>query len=329
MPPAFQTPAFQTIPTNDVHLRALVLGSGPLVVFVHGFPESWYSWRHQLGPVAAAGFKVVAPDVRGYGGSDKPDPIAAYDMENMTADVAGIIDTMGATQATLVGHDWGAPIAWNTAALYPDRVRAVVALSVPHARRGPMSSLQLWKKIYRGRFFYQIYFQTPGVAEAELEADVRASLKKLFFAASGDAPPDTWLMHKPADARMLDGLPDPDPFPAWMSAEDLDYYVSQFERSGFTGALNRYRNLERDWARLPQLGDLKVEQPALFIAGTKEIVFSFVPGADLIENMRASVPNLEKVHLIEGAGHWIQQERPGEVTEFLLAFLAQHAMDPL
>lgn len=318
-------PNFQTIATNGIQLRAHVQGAGPLVVFVHGFPESWYSWRHQLEPVAAAGFQVVAPDVRGYGGSDKPDSVDAYDMQSLTADVVGIIDAMGAEQAILVGHDWGAPIVWITAALYPDRVRAVVALSVPYSRRGSMSSLQLWKKLYHDRFFYQLYFQTPGVAEAELEKDIRQSLRRLYYAGSGDAPEDTWLQHKPVDANLLDSLPDPQPLPAWMSEKDLDYYTSQFQSSGFAGPLNRYRNLERDWAQLPQLSELEVEQPALFIAGTKEMVLSFVPGADLIENMRASVPNLETVHLIEGAGHWIQQERPDEVNEVMLPFLLRHA----
>ena len=177
-----------TIETNGVTLRAAVEGDGPLVILVHGWPELWYSWRHQIKPIAEAGFRVVAPDLRGYGGSDKPEAVEAYDMATLMADVVGIIDGFGEASAIVIGHDWGAPICWNTASLHEDWVSAVAALSVPYSRRGTVPSIDLWRQLYAGKFFYQLYFQAVGVAEAELEADVRTSLRKLYFSISGGAP---------------------------------------------------------------------------------------------------------------------------------------------
>ncbi len=314
---------FQFVETNGITLRVAVAGEGPLVVLVHGWPESWYSWRHQIGAIAATGYTVAAPDVRGYGGSDKPEPIAAYSIADMCADIAGLIAGLGHQQAILIGHDWGAPIVWNTALFYADKVRAVAGLSVPHTGRGPKPRIELFKEIYQDRFFYQLYFQEPGVAEAELEADVRTSLRKIYFSASGEALRQGRRLQKPADATMLDGLPDPDPFPAWLSPADLDYYVRQFEDSGFRGPLNRYRNAELDFAQQGAIANKQVSQPAAFIAGTLEPVLSFIPGIDMVEMMRRQVPDLRLVQLIEGAGHWVQQERPDAVNEALLAFLAE------
>src|SRR5262245_40202362 len=220
-------PEFETVATNGIRLRVALAGKGPLVLLVHGWPESWYSWRQQIPMLAEAGYRVVAPDVRGYGGSDKPEAVEAYAIKEMCADVAGLIDALGETQAILIGHDWGAPIVWNTALFHPEKVRAVAGLSVPHLGRGSMPRVEFFRRTYKDRFFYQLYFQTPGVAEADLEADVRTSLRKVYYWASGEAGP--WL-DKPADATLLDGLPDPDPFPAWLQPADLDYYVGEFER---------------------------------------------------------------------------------------------------
>ena len=316
------TPAFQTISTNGVKLRCVVEGDGPLVLMVHGWPESWYSWRHQIGPVRDAGYRVVVPDVRGYGGSDAPHAVEGYDMESLVGDVLGLIDHFGEKQAILFGHDWGAPIVWSTAALHPDRVRAVAALSVPYSPRGKMSSIALWRQIYAGRFFYQIYFQEPGLAEAEFEADIRTALRKIYFSGSGDAPKGMFRSDKAPDARMLDDLPDRSVLPKWLTEQDVDYYVSQFARSGFRGPLNRYRNQERDWERLTGLGGARITRPACFIAGSRDGVLRFVPNVDLVENMKRWIDDLRVCEIIDGAGHWIQQERPDEVTGLLLAFLA-------
>ncbi len=316
------SPAFQPIRTNGVNLRCVVEGDGPPVLMIHGWPESWYSWRHQIGPVRDAGYRVVVPDVRGYGGSDAPHAVEAYDMQSLIGDVLGLIDHFGERQAILFGHDWGAPIVWNTAALHPGRVSAVAALSVPYAPRGKISSIALWRQIYAGRFFYQIYFQAPGPAEAEFEADIRTSLRKIYYAGSGDSPRGLFRPDKSPGARMLDDLPDPSMLPGWLSEQDMDYYVSQFERSGMRGPLNRYRNQERDWERLTGLDGARISQPACFIAGSRDGVLKFVPKVDLVENMKRWTDDLRVCSIIEGAGHWIQQERPDEVTRLLLEFLA-------
>src|SRR5215470_12663367 len=226
-------PAFEVLETNGIRLRVALAGAGPLVVLVHGWPESWYSWRHQISALAAAGYRVAAPDVRGYGGSDKPAPIEAYAIREMCADVAGLIEGLGERQAILVGHDWGAPIVWNTSLFFPDKVRAVAGLSVPYTGRGPMPRIELFRNLYKDRFFYQIYFQKPGVAEQEFEADVRSSLRKIYYWASGEGRMAGLRPAKAPDAKFLDGLTDPDPLPAWLTHDDLDYYVGEFERSGF------------------------------------------------------------------------------------------------
>jgi pimeloyl-ACP methyl ester carboxylesterase len=310
--------------TNGIRLRAALEGEGPLVILVHGWPELWYSWRHQIRAVAEAGFRVVAPDVRGYGGSDKPHPVEAYDMLQLTADVAGLIDTLDEEQAILVGHDWGAPICWNTALLYPDRVRAVAGLSVPYFPRGEISSIELYKRLYAGRFFYQLYFQEEGVAEAEFEADVRKALRQIYYLASGDrteAVAEVMLAKKPGD-DMLGGLPDPDPFPDWLSAADLDYYTAAFTEGGFRGPLNRYRAQHRDWELLADYAGHKIAQPSCLIAGTLDPVRSFAPGLDLYQQAGAHCTDYRGTTLIDGEGHWIQQEAPDSVNRALLAFLS-------
>lgn len=316
---------FRMIETNGVRLRAAVEGEGPLVLMVHGFPESWYSWRHQMGPLAAAGFMACAIDVRGYGGSDKPHAIEAYDMETIAADVAGVIDALSPGKpAVLIGHDWGAPIVWHTALLHPDKVRAVAALSVPYRGLPPAPPIDIWRRLYtdQGRFFYQVYFQDEGVAEAELEADVRASIRKLYFAASGATRGGWFPPEKKHGERLLDGLTDPDPFPDWLSEADIDYYVREFEQSGFRGPLNRYRNFERDYAFMRKRADHTISQPALFIVGEHDLVLRFIPGHDLVSGMQTVVPNLRAVFVLPGVGHWTQQEAPDAVTGHLIDWLA-------
>ena len=317
--------AFRMIDTGAVHLRAEVRGRGPLVILVHGFPESWYSWRHQLDPIVRAGFTAAAIDVRGYGGSDKPHAIEAYAMEALTADVAGVADALQpGAPAILVGHDWGAPIVWNTILSRPERFSAVAAMSVPFTGVPKRPFTETFRRAFtdKGHFFYQEWFQEPGPAEAEAEGDVRGFLRKFYYGISGDAPEGSWP-RKPAGATLLEGMRDPDPFPAWLSEADLDYYVAEFEASGFRGPINRYRNHERDWAWLQQFKDRRIEAPALFIGGTKDPAttgFGAIP--DPIGIMRPHVPNVEG-HLLEGCGHWTQQERPEEVTRLLVEWLGR------
>jgi pimeloyl-ACP methyl ester carboxylesterase len=312
--------SFEMVETRGVRLRVMVEGRGPLVVFVHGWPESWYSWRHQIEPLVAAGYRVAALDVRGYGGSDKPQAIEAYDMISLTDDVAGVIDRFaGSDQAILIGHDWGAPIVWTTAIRHAARVRAVIGMSVPHLGRGKRPAIEVYKHLYKDKFFYQIYFQTPGVAEAELEADLQRTLRLTYYNASGAS--DVPRFRKKADAKFLDGMIDPDPLPAWLTQQDLDYYVEQFAQSGFRGPLNRYRNQQRDFELLPELSERKIEQPALYIVGERDPVLRFMPGADMLELMDKWYTDLRGKVVIPGAGHWVQQEKPKETTEAVLSFL--------
>ena len=315
-------PEFVMVETNGIRLRVALAGKGPLIVLVHGWPESWYSWRHQIGVLAEAGYRVAAPDVRGYGGSDKPQPVEAYAIKEMAGDIAGLIEGLGEKQAILIGHDWGAPIVWNTSLFFPESVRAVAGLSVPYTGRGPMPRIQLLRSIYKDRFFYQIYFQDEGVAEKELEADVRRSLRKIYYWVSGEGVKAAVAKPQlPPDARLLDHLADPDPLPAWLTPADLDYYAGEFAKSGFRGPLNRYRNSELDFAQQEAIADRKIEQPSAFIAGSLDPVLTFVPGVDLLAVMRDKVADLRLARLIDGAGHWVQQERPAEVNAALLEFL--------
>jgi pimeloyl-ACP methyl ester carboxylesterase len=316
---------FRTIDAGGARLRAVVEGEGPLVIMVHGFPESWYSWRHQIGPVAAAGFTACAIDVRGYGGSDKPPAIADYDMAALTADVAGVADALQPDRpAILLGHDWGAPIVWNSILSRPERFSAVAALSVPFTGVPQRPFTETFRRAFvdKGRFFYQEWFQEPGPAEAEAERDVRDFLRKFYYAISGDAPKGTWP-DKAHGATLLEGMIDPDPFPAWLTPADLDYYVAEFEQSGFRGPINRYRNHERDFAWAQQFAGRRIEQPALFVGGTKDPAttgFGAIP--DPVAVMRPHVPAVEG-HLLDGCGHWTQQERPEEVNRLLLDWLAR------
>jgi pimeloyl-ACP methyl ester carboxylesterase len=313
---------FKMVETRGIRLRCMVEGSGPLCVLVHGFPESWYSWRHQIDPLVAAGYCVAAIDVRGYGGSDKPHAVEAYDMIELTDDVAGVIDALAGPngQAILIGHDWGAPIVWTTAIRHRARVRAVIGMSVPHLGRGQRPTIDVLKEIYKGKFFYQVYFQQPDVPEAELEADIAATLRKTYYNASG-ADGTKMLSERTEGSKFLEGMVDPDPLPSWLTKEDLDYYVEQFRGSGFRGPLNRYRTQERDFELLPELSTERITQPALFIAGERDPVLTFVPGVNLADLCDRWYTDLRGKVMIAGAGHWVQQEKPAEVNEAVVKFL--------
>lgn len=312
----------RTVETNGIRLRVALAGDGPLVVLIHGFPESWYSWRHQIPVLANAGYRVAAPDIRGYGGSDKPHAIEAYAIKKICADIDGLIAALGAEQAVVIGHDWGAPIAYNTALFHPTRVRAVAGVGAPHLGRGQMPSVELFRKIYKDRFFYQLYFQEPGVAEAELEADARTSLRKIYYGASGEAQKAKAKIENPSGSGFLDRLVNPDPFPPWLGEADLDYFVAQFKESGFRGPLNRYRNSERDFEQLAVFDGKRIAQPAAFLAGSLEPILRMIPDVDMIELMRVQCDDLRFVKVIDDAGHWLQQERPAEVNAAILEFMS-------
>jgi pimeloyl-ACP methyl ester carboxylesterase len=312
----------RSIETNGVRLHVAEQGEGPLVVLLHGFPESWYSWRHQLRALAEAGYHAVAPDQRGYGGSDRPAETDRYTMLHLVGDVVGLIDALGEEQAVVVGHDWGAPIAWHTALLRPDRVRGVVGLSVPFRPRGQSAPLTVLRRLL-GEGFYQAYFQAPGVADAELARDVRVSLRRLLYGLSGDASEDELpvQMVVPDGGGILDLVPEPATLPAWLAEADLDAYAADFERTGFTGGLNWYRNIDRSWELMGPFQGARVLPPALYVAGDRDVVVRF-PGSDrAIHSLSESVPNLRDTVMLPGCGHWTQQERPDEVNAALLGFL--------
>ncbi|WP_426749652.1 alpha/beta fold hydrolase [Myxococcus sp. Y35] len=306
-----------TVRTNGIHLHVAEAGQGPLVLLLHGWPESWYSWRHQLHALAEAGYRAVAPDIRGYGRSDKPEPVEAYSMKHLMGDAVGLLDALGEQTAVVVGHDWGSAMAWNCAALHPDRFRAVVGMSVPHLGRAPMPPTQLFERMFGEKWFYILYFQTPGVAEAEFEADVPKTVRTIFAGTPGFDVTASAVQAKKKGDRFLTGLDTPATLPDWLTEEDLAYFASEFSRSGFRGSLNRYRNMDRDWQELPELATATIKQPALFIIGEKDPVRAFSP----VDAMKALVPNLEDILVVPGAGHWIQQERASEVNAALLAFL--------
>lgn len=315
---------FEMIETNGVTLRVMVEGDGPLVLLVHGFPESSYSWRHQVAALSATGYKVAAPDVRGYGGSDRPEPVEAYDMETMTADLAGLAAALSPDPAVVIGHDWGAPLAWNAARLYPDSFRAVAGLSVPYAPPGDVSPLDLYRKLFtdKGRFFYQVYFQDEGVAEAELEADPEDSLVKFYYAWSGDCPPNGWPKDKPHGDPVLKGLTRPDLPLSWLTQADLDAYTADFRMSGFRGPLNRYRNQHRDHDFLKaHPSNPIIQQPSLFIYGDRDPVLTMfrTPPEELLPK---TLGDLRGVHKLPGVGHWTQQEAPEAVNTLLIDWLS-------
>ena len=315
-------PEMRTIDTGEVSLRCAIAGEGPLVLMVHGFPESWYSWRHQIEPIARAGFTACAIDVRGYGGSDKPYPVEAYAMERIVGDLVGLRQALSPkAAAVLIGHDWGAPIVWNSALTHPEDFRAVAGLSVPFAGVPNRPFTEVFHEHFtsQGRFFYQEYFQKPGVAEAEAEKDPRDFVQRMMYSISGDVPPgDYW--DKPYGATFLEGLPDPAPV-SWLNEDDLDFYEAEFQQSGFRGPLNRYRNHEADYEWLQGWAGKRIEQPALFIGGTRDpATFLFGAVEDPVALVKMFAPKAEG-HILEGVGHWTQQERPDAVNRILIDWL--------
>jgi pimeloyl-ACP methyl ester carboxylesterase len=312
---------FVTVHNDEIALNVAIAGKGPLILCVHGWPELWYSWRHQIKHFAEKGYTVAAMDVRGYGGSSRPYAVKAYTLRSLAGDVAAVANHLGDGKAILFGHDWGAPIVWTTALLYPGIITAVASLSVPYIPVSDVPFSELAKAIYTDRFFYQTYFQPEGVAEAELEADIPASLRKVYFALSGDAPLNTWIAHKPVDARLLDGMVDPPLSSTWMSATDLEEYADAFRGSGLRGPLNRYRAQRFDPAELVDLAGKPLAQPSFFIAGERDAVRSFIPGRDLFADPGTACTDFRGSVIIPRAGHWVQQEAPAETNAALDRFL--------
>ncbi len=310
------------IETNSIRMHIAEAGQGPLVLLLHGFPESWYSWRHQLSALAQAGYHAVAPDQRGYGQTDRPAEIEKYTQLHLVGDIIGLLDALEEELAVIAGHDWGAPVAWNTALMRPDRVRGVVGISVPYIPRGPVSFLSAMRSLL-GEGFYMVYFQQPGIAEKELERDVHTTMRKFLSSTSDDAPVNTEAAQPvvPQGGGILDIIHSPQTLPPWLTEQDIDYYTSEFERTGFSGGLNWYRTIEKSWELMAAWTGALVHSPALYIAGERDSVVNIPGSQELIANLRIFVPNLRGTLLLPGCGHWTQQERPTEVNAALIEFL--------
>jgi pimeloyl-ACP methyl ester carboxylesterase len=294
------------VATNGISLNVVEHGEGPLTVFCHGFPELGFSWRHQVFALADAGYRTLTPDLRGYGGSSRPSAIEDYDILTLCADLTGLLDAVGADDAVFVGHDWGAAVVWQLAQAHPDRVRAVAGLSVPVTPRSPAPPIPILRSRL-GDDFYMVWFQEPGVADAVLARDVRRTL------LSEDVLAGAWK----AGGDGGKAVPPPSLRP-WQSEEELDVFVRAFTETGFTGGLNYYRNLDRNWALTEYLDGRTIDQPSMFLTGSEDLVARFMSSAGLT----SVLTDLRENVVINGGGHWIQQERPDEVTTALLRFLA-------
>ena len=317
------------VEANGLSVHIAEMGEGPLVLFCHGFPESWYSWRHQLPAVAGAGYHAVAMDMRGYGSTTQPKDIAAYTINHLVGDVVGVVAALGEDQAVIVGHDWGAPVAWWSALMRPDLFRAVAAMSVPYL--APPGALpegitlnDVMRMTAEGRDYYRLYFQELGLADVELGADPRRSLLGLLYSVSGDIVADGvhtsgWDGHFPMGERLVDQLIVPDRLPSWLTQADLDYYVGELTRAGFFGGVNWYRNINTIPAILGPFVGATITRPSFYIGGELDMIAGNTP--DAIEAMRQALPDLRHCELLPGAGHWIQQERPQEVSAALVDFL--------
>lgn len=316
----------RTVETSTIKMNVIEGGRGPAVLLCHGFPETSYAWRHQVRALAGADFHAIAPDMRGYGDSDTPESVDKYTLFHIVGDMIALLDALGEQQAIIVGNDWGATVAWQAAQLRPDRFSGVVALGVPMMGRPPVPPTTIFPQTEDAQL-YTLYFQEPGIAEAELEKDIRRTLRMLLYGASGDAG-----LREPGDATpnpfglvsrrdgLLDPLPDPNELPAWLSEADLDVYTEAFTKTGFRGGLNYYRNLDLNWQLQTALSGMKIEVPALFIAGQRDAGLQIQGMTEIIEAMPTLAPSVQEPVFISGGGHWLPQECPDQVSAAIVAF---------
>lgn len=304
------------IATNGVELHTVIAGDGPPVVLAHGFPELAYSWRHQIPALADAGYTVIAPDQRGYGRSSVPAAVTDYDIEHLSGDLLGVLDALGHERAAFVGHDWGALLVWPMSLLHPERFAGVCALSVPYTKRTRKPPVERMREVFAEVFFYIVYFQEIGPADAELAADPAETMRRMLGGLA--LAPDDGSDRRADDGRgfveRMAAVPD---LPDWISEDEVAVYADAFARTGFTGPLNWYRNMDRNWHLTPQLADAHVTVPSALIAGSADPVLVTAP----ISKMDGYVDDHRGTTLIDGAGHWVQQERPDEVNAALLDFL--------
>jgi pimeloyl-ACP methyl ester carboxylesterase len=310
------------VETNGINVHFAEAGVGPPVLLLHGFPETWYSWRNQLLPLAESGWHVIAPDQRGYGQSDCPASVDSYDVFHLTADMVGLVQSLGFQRAGIVGNDWGSIVAAHCALLRTDIFKVVALLSVPYIPRiwGKHTPTEFMRRVYRGKNFYQLYVQEQGKAESELENDIRNSLLMMLYSLSGDAEPEKrWKYVFGQSETILDTGGLPEKLPSWLSENDLAAFVADFSRTGFRGALNWYRNIDRNWALTAFLAGARIEQPSVFLAGERDPILTLYRNYG--DALGKSMPNLRRRVLLPDTGHWTMQEKPEEVNQVLIDFL--------
>jgi len=310
--------ASRTIAVNGIEMFLLEHGEGPLVVLCHGWPELSYSWRHQIPAIAAAGFHVVAPDMRGFGRTSAPPDIGAYTIFHTVGDIVALVAALGEEQAVVVGHDWGAPVAWHCAMFRPDVFTRVAGLSVPPPVRGRGRPLETLRQNGITNFYWQ-YFQPPGVAEAEFEHDVAHTMRTVLAGRSFSDPSAHQFVE--AGKGFLHGVERDRPLPAWLSEADIAYFAKVYSQSGFRGGLNWYRNIDRNWELTAAWQDATIDQPSLFLAGSQDGVITGLIGAKRVADMERVLTDLKAKIILDGAGHWVQQEPPGKVNAALIEFL--------
>lgn len=314
----------RTVAVNGIEMHVVEEGTGMPVIFSHGFPELAYSWRHQIPAVASAGYRAIAPDQRGYGRTSAPEGVDQYDILQLSGDLIALLDELGEEKAVFVGHDWGSMVVWQTALLHPDRVAGVCGMSVPFVPRAQRPPTELWRSAFGESFFYILYFQEPGVADAELGADPARTMRRLL-AGTRTGPGVEGILRSADDGRgFIDRFPEPDTLPSWLQPAELEHYVQEFRRTGFTGGLNWYRNFDRNWELTPQLAGARVAVPSFFIGGALDPVLVMSPPGnqdEWLDDHRGSV-------IVDGAGHWVQQEEPHQVNAALLGFLASIRRKP-
>ena len=318
--------SFRFIEANGIRMRIAEAGdSGPLILLAHGWPESWYNWRHQLTYFANAGYRVVAPDMRGYGRTDSPDDVDEYDIRKLTDDMVGILDTLDEDTAVMVGHDWGAIVAWHAVLIHPDRFSALVAMSVPYGGRPPVSPMVGWRNTFKDNFFYILYHnEAGGVAESEYDSDPMGIISRLYLSPQSPREPPTVTDPARSAGGFIGRLGAPAAgLPGWLTQGDLDYVVSEFESSGFRGGVNYYRNFQRNWEITEDLSNTKVEVPTLFVAGEQDVVIAGASQEQLTGSMSRVVDDLRSVVLLPDIGHWVQQEAPEEVNQIMSDFLKE------
>ena len=315
----------EQVPANGIELHVAVAGpaDGRPVVLCHGFPELWYSWRHQLGALGDAGYRALAPDLRGYGGSSAPRDVADYGSDQLTADLCGLLDHYGYEKAAFSGHDWGAMVVWELGRLHPERASSIYNMSVPYTNASGRPT-EIFEYLFGDKFFYMLYFQEVGPAEAEFDADPRAFVRTMLYSAGGEGMADANALLADAPAagtKFMDIMtPAPDELPGWITEHDVDVYTEGLTRSGLFGPVSFYRNIDANWERSKDIPASVYTMPTGFITGAVDPVNFMMPGA--AEEMAELMPDFRGVTVVDGAGHWVQQERPEETNAALLTFLA-------